>query len=99
MYWLRKLQEDLRIWPFQNLVLFWIVVCLLAPFARVGWQLVTGMPVTFNPLFLLAPLFLLVKGICLTQGTWEQPSALMQVLRCLAITAAGVVLLLWIVRG
>ncbi len=93
MYLLRKLQEDLRIWPFENLVIFWIVVAVLTPFVRMGWQAMTGLPVTFNPASLMAPVLLLLHAIRFVQGDRRRPSLPMTLLRCSAITVGAVVLI------
>ncbi len=93
MYWLRKLQEDLRIWPFENLVIFWIVVAVLAPFARMGWQAVTGLPLRFDPASLLAPVVLLLHACRFVQGDRQRRSLPVTLLRCSAITVGAVILI------
>lgn len=93
MYWLRKLQEDLRIWPFENLVIFWVVVAVLAPFVRMGWQAMTDVPVTFHLTPLMVPVLLLLHAYRFVHGDRQRPSMPMTLLRCSAITVGAVILI------
>ena len=93
MYWLRKLKEDLRIWPFENFVIFWVVVAVLAPFARMGWQAVTGLPVVFSAASLMTPVLLLLYAYKFVASDRRRPSLPMTLLRSSAITVGAVVLI------